>query len=188
METHGKEVIVFGTRNIGNFYIFVLSKTLTYNFTHLIKSHLSKNISKLVQLSPWHWLHIVEQYSPVYLHPSLHPYYTSDLVQQDCQSPQEPVTHPCLVNTMHMLIFHYMAAVEQCGTHGTVMPHCLKAVFVTQIRWIMMICWWIHAVHDEVALVQITDSEGILHFHCNLLWVLVSLVKGSQLYHGCWCL
>ena len=144
----------------------------TYHFTQSNRI-LGKNISKLVQFSSWHWLHNGEESSPVYLHPhalphaALHPHYTSYLVQQDCQSPQVPVTHPCPANTMHMLIFHYIAIVEQWGTHGTVMQHCLEAMFVTQIRWLTMICWWActwwsGTRPDQVVALLYTDSEGIL--------------------------
>ena len=133
-------------------------------------------------------------------HVVLHQHYTSYLVQQDCQSPQDPVTHPCPPNTMHMLIFDYIAIVEQYGTHGTVMQHCLEAVFVTQIRWIMMICswacctWWSSTRPDQVVALLHTDSEGILPHPLqlimgvgvfskgfpNLSWMFVPFVKASK--------
>ena len=147
------------------------------NISHIWSNRiLGKNISKLVQFSSWHWLHNGEESSPVFLHPYalphavLHPHYTSYLVQQDCQSPQEPIIHPCPANTMHMLIFHYIAIVEQCGTHGTVMQHCLEAVFVTQIRWITLMCWWAcctwwSGTHPgQVVALLHTDSEEILTY------------------------
>ena len=169
------EIIVFVTKTIGHFTIFVQNKTFYVPF------HTFNQIASQVRISPkWYNSHhgtgcIMEKnlflstciHMLCHMHAVLHPHYTSYLVQQDCHSPQEPVTHPCPANTMHMLIFHDIAIVEQCGTHGTVLQHCLETVFVTQIWWITMICWWActwwsYTRPNKVVALLHTYSEGIL--------------------------
>ena len=138
------ELIVFGTKNIRHFTIFVQNKTL------YVPNHTVNQIASLAIMSP-NWYNSLHGTGCTlesnlvllfYIHMPCHMQFcnrmtqdaTSYLVQQDCPSPQEPVTHPCLANPIHMLIVHCLAIVEQCGRldmHGTLRQHWLEPVFLT---------------------------------------------------------
>ena len=105
-ENSAMRIIVFGTINIRQFTIFVQNKILNKLY------HTVHQIASLARISPnWYNFHhgtgcilLSNMVLPFNIHIFCHMQFcthmTQDprsyLVRQDCQSPQEPVTHPCI--------------------------------------------------------------------------------------------